>query len=640
MSEAEENLSEDEGQVLVSSSKSHPSSKELSFQRRFLRVNRQGYGLVLLVSVSMVLISNIINTVMISAKGAQPIEANYAFRETIRSTRRAKTLSTYARKRGPMILADVEGYMPLNGMGVTHLEDAFGGLISGPRGLWRNGEIYAYEFKKGTAPSMTLENLRESLAHWTNGNPDPCVDRQIYIGGQNVPQQNNASTSIQVMFGYLNLNCAASEHNGYFSIFESLTHGGVLVGRIYRIKTTCDYAGNATMDAQAPSIGLTEIGAVLEDRGFGSSAHFQTLLGLMFVPIIIWYFIFIRLTGVQLTINLSITGTGGVKNQPARLGSARLGSARLGSARLGSARSARTAQSDTTNDSDKDVSASDARKERVLSKNINQRIVDLWKLPLYHWLYLFLYLLLEQITYSDQGILNRFIFEVDMLHINYRLHVIALVSQELSPWLLGFYSSWIRDKNGLKVNQKAMIYAYQYSHGYLFLMRALNVILSFVLVLDGCYLVSDDQALYIISFVAFALVGTECAMILSAFQSNPFDDSPACSVGALTSGYSFMTRQMSQYLVSQQVKGLKAFDRKHHAVPGMEYIGTISDAIALTRPDYIIEGLINGELIQVQVLEIPSKSTNSLAKIKEVGNHQFQLKRHFLQQGNQAIALI
>lgn len=55
---------------------------------------------------------------VLTYQGPQPIFGNYAFRETIRETRRAKTLATYARKRGPLIFSSIEGMSPLGSQGI------------------------------------------------------------------------------------------------------------------------------------------------------------------------------------------------------------------------------------------------------------------------------------------------------------------------------------------------------------------------------------------------------------------------------------------------------------------------------------------------------------------------------------------
>ncbi len=55
-------------------------------------------------------------------------------------------------------------------------------------------------------PDIMMEvNSFDAEQHWTNGNNDPCVDREIYIGGQRVPQQRNDMDFITVILGFLRL---------------------------------------------------------------------------------------------------------------------------------------------------------------------------------------------------------------------------------------------------------------------------------------------------------------------------------------------------------------------------------------------------------------------------------------------------
>ena len=209
--------------------------------RKTVKPRKWGYGYVLKVSLLLTGTSLILNVFLLARKGQQPVEANFAFRETLRATRRAKTLATYARARGPMLNAIVEGYSGLSGRGVTHLEDAIGGFISGPNGFWKNEQIYAYQYQEGPDVALTLKNFKESKKHWTNGNPDPCVDRTLYIGSEKMPNVTTKNEFVELVIGFVNIDCSASTQFGYVSIFKSRTHGGPLIGRVYRASTVCNF---------------------------------------------------------------------------------------------------------------------------------------------------------------------------------------------------------------------------------------------------------------------------------------------------------------------------------------------------------------------------------------------------------------
>jgi len=594
-----------------------------------VRPNKWGYGYVLYISLLTVGSSMILNTYLVSAKGEQPVEANYAFRETIRGTRRAKTLATYARKRGPMIQARLDGYAALSGPGVTHMEDAIGGLITGPLGLWRNGEVHVYEFQKGPTLTWTLKDLKMSSSHWTNGNADPCVDRQVYIGAQLVPQQTDATEYVELAIGFLTLDCTKTTQTGYLTKIKSLTHGGVLMARVYKITGDMrleDFPANVTENNFEPTIQMEEIGSILEDREFTSSSHYQLLLGLFFAPMVLWFGMFIRLSGVKVTLSMAMT----------------TGSASMASSGSNASTTSTRSDSSSSSTSSRGASMKSSRKEKVLTKYIDPRIVKLWRLPVIHLLYIFLYLVISQVKYDDEGIINDFIRQFDTIKIDYALHACALASQELTSWLLSGYSSAFTHKREKNVNAtRALIYTYQHSEFRLFVLKGLN------LALCGCLLVFSIDMLSIPETVQWVIIPIlsvvifvwELFMVLVGFRNHPFENIQACTIGGLSNGISIMTRQITSFLAAQEVKGLTQFNQNTNCVAGMEYVGNISDAIAMARPDYVMEGLINGEVIQVAVIEQSCKDNINFIKFTVVGNHQFQIVRHWLHQGKLSVAL-
>ncbi len=412
--------------VVVKSS----SKKEL---RKNIHENKWGYGYVLKTSLILVAISMFINAYVVSAKGEQPIEANFAFRETLRDTRRAKTLSTYARSRGPMLVAKIEGWDPLASQGVTHLEDALGGFISGPLGLWKNNEVYAYEYTKEDDVTLVIESLKESKKHWTNGNADPCVDREIYIGGQKSPLQRDDTEFITVVIGFLTIKCDKTHQDyGYVTIVSSLTHGGPLLGRIYSVSADFKYSDhpvNVTLSTNKFNIKMVEVGAILEDRGYSSGAYYQTLAGIFFLPLLIWFMMMIRLSGVKVSVNMAIVSGG-----PSSASTASSASVASDSAR-----------SDVSGqDSEKEMKTN--RKEVNATKHINPRIIELWKIPVLHILYIILYIFIEQIRRNDNDIIRTFITRFNSIHVDYYLHAFVLLGQELTSWLLSLYSTFSIEK--------------------------------------------------------------------------------------------------------------------------------------------------------------------------------------------------
>lgn len=616
------------GEVVIKRSDKNKNKK--TNKRKKIHGNKWGYGIVLKTSLTLTLVSLAINTYIITAKGQQPIEANFAFRECVRATRRAKTLSTYARTRGPMISAKVEGYDGLATAGVTHMEDAFGGLISGPLGLWKQGEIHVYEYQKGPDINIKLTNLKMSAKHWNNGNSDPCVDRQIYIGGQKAPQERNDTDFIYVTIGFLNVNCAKKEQTGYVFNFKSMTHGGSIMGRVYKAYSKFsieDFPVTATSSNVQPEVTLTELGSILEDRDFSSSAHHQIVLLIFFIPLLLWGYMFVRLSGVKVTLNMSIASGSG--------GNGYSKSSTTSTMETGSGRSADTNTSEESgNELKKD------RREQTKTKHINPRIIGLWKYPVLHLLYIVLFLFLAQFKRDDNGIIKKFITAFDTFRIDFSLHALALLSQELSAWVLSLYSSLAKKDASWVDYQRTLIYTYQYRDGYLRALKVLNIIVALLLLEDAIKLLPHEIAIYAIDTCIGLIFLTEITMVITTQYQHPFQASSACSIGALSDGFSIMTRQITTYLANQQVKGLTIFDNNADSIPGMEFVGSLGDALALARPDYVLEGFINGEVIQVSIMESSIKDNSNFIKFAPVGNHQFELKRHWLHQGKQGVALV
>jgi len=506
--------------------------------------------------------------------------------------------------------------------GTTHFEDGFGGLISGPLGFWKHGEIYVYKYQRGPNREIMLHNFQNRATHWNNGNPDKCLDAQIFIGAQKTPQQHSDQKFIEVITGFLDVKCNEPLQHGYLTWIMSLTHGGPLIGRVYKAVAEFDvddFPHNVSSCSIYPKVTLTEIGAILEDRDVSSSAHYQVLLALFFIPHVLWFMMFIRLSSVSVTLTLAITS------------SAMSG----GSSSVQQDSSARSDASDGST-----TGTSENRKEKVLSKYINSRVIQLWKKPVLHIMYIVLYIFIEQIMREDEGIIHNFISTFDWIHIDYALHAIALCSQELVSWGLSIYSSFVSNKKGWDMKQKALIYTYQHSETSLGLIKLLNVSLSLMLLLKALDVLDDELGWILIPGTSALIVLCEATMVMNGFQHHPFEHTPACAVGKLSDGFSIMTRQISNYLASQQMKGLKGFTRSPNYVPGMEYIGTLGDVLTLSRPDYVLEGLINGQVIQIAIIETPCKDNVDLIKFECVGNHQFTLVRHWLQQGKQNIAML
>ena len=586
--------------------------KYKSKQRKFVKPNKWGYGYVLLVSTTLCLISQIGNVYVLSTPGKKPITANYAFRETIRETRRAKTLSTYARQRGPMLVATLEDYDVLGSRGVTHLEDAFGGLISGPPRLWKRGELYAYEYQNGPPIQLKIIKMVESKKHWTNHlkNIDPCVDQSLYIGAEKVTEE-----KLTLMIGFLKVDCQNTVHNGFITKLESIEHGGPLMGRIYSIQSEFKVVDVGNYSTPLPvdiDIEMIEIGSILEDRGYGSVGHHFFILGCLFAPLLLWRYLYVQLCSMTVNIFLTISDK---------------------------SRGASEVSNSSTRSDASEQELQRNRKEVNLTRNMSLSVVKTWRLPIQHILFIMAYLCIAATKRDDNGFIHTFIKEYGYIQPDYLLHALALISQELTSWLLAFYSTCRKDKDR-SLQVRDIIYAYQYSTNYLFCLKMLNFSIGTLLVLEGLTVISQDNTWIILPLLCCGVFTCEMVMIIHTCKMKPFSSSPACAIGVLSDGCSITTRQITNFLASQDVKGINGFDRDANCIPGMEYIGSISDAIALTRFDYVWEGLNNGKGFDVQILEDSRKENSQFIKFTPVGDHQFQIIRHWLRQGKQSIALM
>ena len=251
------------------------------------------------------LICTIIDLLNLSEGDTTPSSAGkYGFITTIRETRRTFTLKMYARGRGQMLKAELEGIDPMSPRGVAQLEDTIGGLISGPPSLWRNGEIIVNtRTPQDPVPSYTLTNLHVAASkYWNNGYPEVCRDRELTFHGQSFDDD-----GINVIYlGMLEFKCDKQEQQGYLSVLAAPYHGGPLSGRVYRVHATLgleQFGENATSYDGTVPLRLTELGAFIEPRGFANRWHLIAhLLGLL-LPLLMWVVIKNRVRRTVVSIN-------------------------------------------------------------------------------------------------------------------------------------------------------------------------------------------------------------------------------------------------------------------------------------------------------------------------------------------------
>lgn len=594
---------------------------------------------------------------ILTFRGEQPVLANYAFRETIRETRRAKTLATYARKRGPMITSTMSGFAGLSSRGVTHLEDAFGGLISGPPKLWKNGEIHVHNFKKEEV-SMDIEitNFKTSAIHWNNGVNNPCADRSVYLGGQKMPSNETGETFITVAMGFLKIDCSRgddAEQDGFLTILSSATHGGNLLGRVYSVKGVFskstfpvytpelhaqDMAGTlnlSTIDVTDKSIyatsnpgakttlKLTEIGSLIEARGNGDPTHYHYLCLIGLAPFVIWMFFSLRLAQVEVIMNVEVDGN---KNKA-------------------SSNSAGSSRQSTTSTNDNDSSANSARsddsakakaselrmRETRFTKFVDDRMVScMWFSPLMHIWYIMAALVCFIYRIEDTGdVIHSFLPSFGSLRLNYVGIMIVLASQEVIWWFLSLIS---RIKSINSDHQRALIYAYQYNP-LRFVLKVANLGTCVVLVMSTLKLFEGDADLVILCICAAGTTGIELVLILSGLSSHPFQTKVyACQIGALAEGFSITTRGMGNYLVTQDSKNLDKINQSEYTIPNLGFSGKIADGLMLGRPELMMKGVVNGKNVQIQLFELPTDSFK-FSRLDNAGDGQFVLKRHWIFHG-------
>lgn len=620
--------------------------------------NSWGGTWVLYTAISLMTFVHFWDAGILTFRGEQPILANYAFRETIRETRRAKTLATYARKRGPMITSTMSGFAGLSSKGVTHLEDAFGGLISGPPKLWKKGEIYVHNFKKEeTTMNIEITNFKTSAVHWNDGKNDPCADRSVYLGGQKIPSAENDETFITVAMGFLKIDCTRgedAEQDGFLTILSSATHGGNLLGRIYAVKAVFskstfpiytselhaqDLAGTlnlSTIDVadksiyatsspgQTTTLKLTEIGSLIESHGNGDPTHYQNICLIGLAPFLIWMFFSLRLAQVEVIMNVEVDGNKGKTGENKSSTSSRNSAATAGN-------DDSSASSARSEDSAKAKASELRMRETRFTKFVDDRMVScMWFSPLMHIWYIITALVCMIYRIEDTGdVIHSFLPSFGSFRLNYLGFIIVLASQEIIWWCLSLVS---RVATINPNHQRALVYAYQYNN-LRYVLRMANIGTCVCLVMSALKLFETEVDLMILCLCAAGTVGVELALIISGLSSHPFETKVyACQIGALAEGFSITTRGMSNYLVSQDSKNLDKINSSEYTIPNLGFSGKIADGLMLGRPELMLKGVVNGKNVQIQLFEVPTDNFK-FSRLDNAGDQQFVLKRHWIFHG-------
>ena len=214
---------------------------------------------------------------------------SYGFREAFRETRRIKTHATYERKRGPSFAASLDGQTPVDSWGVSFLEDSIGGLISGPLGLWRRGEIFVKHSDGASVRDFDLVHWSrpvENKAFWDNGNPDNCTDVRLYLSGQQRPIDTEDHDKLMVSFGFLDYNCTTDFLDGFFVRLQTAYMGGPLIGDVYSMHGTGLYS-------RVPE-NEVHIGHFVEDRAEGERSLMLQSILFAFLPFLFYLIAMIR----------------------------------------------------------------------------------------------------------------------------------------------------------------------------------------------------------------------------------------------------------------------------------------------------------------------------------------------------------
>jgi len=599
------------------------------------KANSWGGNWVLYTCIVLMFFVHIWDAAILTFQGDRPILANYAFRETIRETRRAKTLATYARKRGPMITSKIVGHTGLSSKGVTHLEDAFGGLISGPPNLWKHGEIYVHNFQNDSnVEQYTLKNFKMSPIHWNNKNSNPCVDRSVYIGGQKIPGDDGVDF-ITVSFGFLTVKCNKVDQTGFLTILTSATHGGNLLGRIFKIEGrfsnetfpvyTNISSGNGNqiqvLNNQSNAevkLKLTEIGSLIENRGNGNPTHYQYLCFFCIVPFVMWIFFSLRLAQVEIIMNVEVDG--GQKHSE------------YGSTRGSTATVSESGMSDSKSDASSDSESKEKKTQMKTRETRHTKFVDdrmishLWFGPLMHIFFIITSFVCMLYRYEDiKGVIADFLPSFGYFKLNYIGIIVALTSQEIVWWTLSIISRITTINSDC---QRALCYAYQYNK-LRYILKFSNFLTCGVLIF-GIISESQDEVLVRICIISLCNILIELGIIVTGIQKHPFDEKVyACQVAALGNGYSLTLRGMSNFLVSQDKKGMERVNSNDYSIPGLGFSGKVADALLLGRPDLMLKGVVNGKNLQLQLFETATQSFK-FTKLDNAGDQQFMLKRHWI----------
>jgi len=628
------------GSKVVSSTNGQSSSKK-RIKAPMLRKNMSHWGAVLWTSIILVFIATFWDMQTLAFRGKVGSESNYGFQESLHETRRVMAKATYTRQRGPLIRAVIEGYDPFDEDGLTHLEDAMGGLMSGPAYMFKRGQINVYDgYTKGeTNLTLRISNLTLERVYWDNNNPDPCFDRQIYMAGQLFDFEEENKTALiseaQAAIGYVDVHCESNRHHGYLTISHAGHHGGAMVGRVYKVHlnlTLDDFPSDANTSAVTPLLELEEIGAFIEDRDYGGITIQYVDCFIVIAPLIIWALFSTRVASVQVVLNCSVVGgdnsSGGGGTTDSDGGT-----------------SANGGESGTESGKETDTKKRSAR-EYQLSGFMNPEVVKTWQLPFLHFFYFWVVEFLAAVSdRAGDHILQ--IIEPKFHYFNLDSTAVAwmLMSQELIAWALYVVSFGLSKEKNREIT-RGVLFAYQHLKFENHMLALLNYGGCLILFLEFLQVLEGALAHNIIGVMCGVIIVMNALLVFRGIKSQQLRDSRAGNIAMLSNRIPITTRAMANFLVSQvrtassnsnsgNVKALASDE-----IPGLSFVGRLSDAIIVARPDYYWDAFSNGKSVQFQIVERNTTPNRSVDRLVNLGELRFELTRHWLHRGKQSARLL
>lgn len=530
------------------------------------------------------------------ANGKLSDQGQYGLTNTVRSLRRFASLNTYTILRGQYLVGDIYLHDPIDVRGIQAVEDSIGGILTGPEGLWKHGHVdVSVRPEQEFPPVIELQHLHKvNRKWWTNGNKDYCVDREIFLSGEDFPNMEltteHGQTSVTYL-GYLHYSCEHDMQEGFISTIYTAHHGGAIVGRVFKMKALLSHLEmpeNATSTSISVPCELEELGAFVEDRGFTSRWNDYIKMMVILLPLVAWSFIKSRIARALVVL----------QSMSAKSGNS-----------------------------------------VAISGYVDNAMIDTWGYPLS-------YILLSIVLLSQSSVMHQnelyTVQKVVPLYKTYGPDMIGCalfcIAQELVAWLCFTYSFFTTQEIVYNLN-KGVVYGYQRCESLLSMICYLNYLGALVVLFDSLRLIPADYSFLSYLIISILVVVLNLGTVLYGYFNHPYD-SPKNLILVGISYYSSINNRGIANLLNQQQKDRFAHEElMMNELEGASFRGDLIDALMLLQPSMMFEAFLNGIRIEMKILERATDVHNMPAQIKVRDNGNFELLRHSNEIGDSTIVL-